>query len=76
MLPKFLLAPFLFVACIAQETCPELPNTGVEIGQPVPIKPENIPRGCSNFEILVGSTYLISSHNNLRANNRCSSRNE
>ncbi|KXH39121.1 hypothetical protein CSAL01_03152 [Colletotrichum salicis] len=33
---------------------PELPETGVTIGDPVPIRPEDIPAGCSDFEILVG----------------------
>lgn len=40
--------------CSTQETCPEIPETGVTIGDPVPIKPEDIPRGCSPYEILVG----------------------
>lgn len=39
---------------LGQQACPEIPDTGVEIGEPVPIKPEDIPRGCSPFEILVG----------------------
>jgi hypothetical protein len=40
--------------CSTQETCPAIPETGVTIGDPVPIKPEDIPRGCSPYEILVG----------------------
>ncbi|KAL2880820.1 hypothetical protein SGCOL_003847 [Colletotrichum sp. CLE4] len=35
------------------DDCPELPETGVTIGDPVPIRPEDIPVGCSDFEILV-----------------------
>ncbi|KAK1659748.1 cutinase-domain-containing protein [Colletotrichum godetiae] len=35
------------------DDCPELPETGVTIGDPVPIRPEDIPAGCSDFEILV-----------------------
>jgi hypothetical protein len=35
------------------QVCPEIPGTGVTIGDPVPMKPENIPAGCSDFEILV-----------------------
>lgn len=40
--------------CSTQESCPAIPETGVTIGDPVPIKPEDIPRGCSPYEILVG----------------------
>lgn len=40
--------------CSTQEACPAIPETGVTIGDPVPIKPEDIPRGCSPYEILVG----------------------
>jgi hypothetical protein len=40
--------------CLAQADCPPLPETGVKIGEPVPIVPGNIPVGCSAFEILVG----------------------
>jgi cutinase len=36
------------------DNCPELPDTGVTMGEPVPMHPEHIPAGCSNFEILVG----------------------
>ncbi|KAK1541490.1 cutinase [Colletotrichum paranaense] len=35
------------------DECPEVPETGVTIGDPVPIRPEDIPAGCSDFEILV-----------------------
>ncbi|KAK1638878.1 cutinase-domain-containing protein [Colletotrichum phormii] len=35
------------------DDCPELPETGVTIGDPVPIRPEDVPAGCSDFEILV-----------------------
>jgi hypothetical protein len=76
MLSKLLPTLFLFTACIAQETCPQLPDTGVEIGQPVPIKPEDIPRGCSNFEILVGSTHPPIFHPDSIADGPYSSGNE
>ncbi|KAG9254859.1 cutinase-domain-containing protein [Emericellopsis atlantica] len=33
--------------------CPDLPETGIEIGEPVPINPGDIPPGCSDFEVLV-----------------------
>ena len=52
--------PFLAVSLMslvlvaAQDNCPEVPDTGVTIGEPVPIHPEDIPAGCSDFEILVG----------------------
>lgn len=39
------------------DDCPEIPETGVTIGDPVPIRPEDIPAGCSDFEILVGSLF-------------------
>ena len=29
--------------CSTQESCPAIPETGVTIGDPVPIKPEDIP---------------------------------
>lgn len=68
MLPRLLLALFLFTICLFQEACSELPDTGVGIGQPVPIKPEDIPRGCSNFEILVDLTFLPIPHDEVIAN--------
>jgi cutinase len=39
---------------LAQGECPALPETGVQIGEPVPIVPGDIPAGCSSYEILVG----------------------
>lgn len=47
-----------------QDNCPEVPETGVTIGEPVPMIPEHIPQGCSDFEILVGEgeTVLSSLH--------------
>jgi len=48
-----LLAFAFFATSSAQEECPELPNSGVEIGEPVPIVPGDVPRGCSDYEILV-----------------------
>ncbi|KAL2753067.1 carbohydrate esterase family 5 protein [Sodiomyces alcalophilus JCM 7366] len=36
-----------------QDNCPEIPETGITIGEPVPMIPEHIPQGCSDFEILV-----------------------
>lgn len=43
----------------AGQTCPELPETGVTMGEPVPMRPEDIPGGCSEFEILVGKLILV-----------------
>lgn len=40
----------------AGQDCPALPDTGVKMGDPVPMRPEHIPAGCSDFEILVGKT--------------------
>ena len=37
-----------------QDSCPEIPDTGVTIGEPVPPRPQDIPPGCSDYEILVG----------------------
>jgi cutinase len=54
--PKLIVIPFmLFTLGVAQdpENCPELPETGVTMGDPVPMHPEHIPAGCSDFEILV-----------------------
>jgi cutinase len=42
------------VLVAAQDNCPALPDTGVTMGEPVPMHPEHIPAGCSDFEILVG----------------------
>jgi cutinase len=39
---------------IVAQACPEIPDTGVTIGDPVPIRPDHVPQGCSDFEILVG----------------------
>lgn len=49
-----LLAFALISVSSAQETCPEIPANDVQIGEPVPIVPGDIPKGCSAFEILVG----------------------
>lgn len=43
----------LSISAQGQE-CPEVPETGIEIGDPVPINPGDIPAGCSDFEVLVG----------------------
>ena len=48
----------LFVRLAAGQECPELPDTGVNMGDPVPMRPEDIPDGCSDFEILVGKFLL------------------
>jgi hypothetical protein len=44
----------LHLGGVVSQTCPEIPDTGVIIGEPVPIRPEDIPPGCSDYEILVG----------------------
>lgn len=44
----------LVARLVNSQECPELPDTGVNMGDPVPMKPEDIPAGCSDFEILVG----------------------
>ena len=49
-----LILGLLHLRGVASQTCPEIPDTGVVIGDPVPIRPEDIPPGCSDFEILVG----------------------
>lgn len=58
-MPRTSLISILHFALLArpsltQENCPPLPETGVQIGEPVPIVPGDIPAGCSAFEILVG----------------------
>lgn len=50
----YLAIGLLQAGLIIAQTCPEIPDTGVVIGDPVPIRPDHIPQGCSNFEILVG----------------------
>ncbi|KAI4928227.1 uncharacterized protein J4E92_005711 [Alternaria infectoria] len=56
-----LLAFAFFATSSAQEECPELPSSGVEIGEPVPIVPGDVPRGCSDYEILYpASSQIIS----------------
>lgn len=58
MLPTHFFAVFLMplglVTAQDPDDCPEIPDTGVTIGDPVPMRPEHIPAGCSDFEILVG----------------------
>ena len=49
-----LLAFALISMSSAQQACPEIPANDVEIGEPVPIVPGDIPKGCSAYEILVG----------------------
>ncbi|EAQ87090.1 predicted protein [Chaetomium globosum CBS 148.51] len=54
--PKLIVGSLAFLALAAAQestTCPELPETGVTMGEPVPMHPEHIPAGCSDFEILV-----------------------
>ncbi|KAI9170730.1 cutinase-like protein [Paramyrothecium foliicola] len=41
----------LFIAAVRAQECPETPD--VDIGNGVPPRPEDIPAGCSDFEILV-----------------------
>ncbi|KAK4033689.1 cutinase-domain-containing protein [Parachaetomium inaequale] len=57
MLSSHLLAVSLMSLALAaaqgSDNCPELPDTGVTMGEPVPMHPEHIPGGCSDFEILV-----------------------
>ncbi|KAK3896591.1 alpha/beta-hydrolase [Staphylotrichum tortipilum] len=43
----------LALAFAQTDNCPEIPVTGVTMGEPVPMKPEDIPKGCSDYEILV-----------------------
>lgn len=57
LFPKRLAVPLIFLTLAAAQNstnCPELPETGVTMGEPVPMHPEHIPAGCSDFEILVG----------------------
>ena len=42
----------LFIGIALGQECPETPD--VEIGPAVPPRPQDIPAGCSDFEILVG----------------------
>lgn len=41
---------------VSQEDCPDIPPNDVEMGEPVPMIPEDIPEGCSAYEILVGKS--------------------
>lgn len=47
------LLPLVVSFVLAQE-CPEIPDNDIIIGEPVPLHPEDIPQGCSKYEILVG----------------------
>jgi hypothetical protein len=54
---KVIGVPLMFLTLAAAQdstNCPELPETGVTMGEPGPMHPEHIPAGCSDFEILVG----------------------
>ena len=58
--PQVLAVSLMSLAAVAaqgSDTCPELPDTGVTIGDPVPIRPQDIPAGCSAYEILVGKCW-------------------
>lgn len=57
MYSRNLLLGLLQAGFIVGQTCPEIPDTGVVIGDPVPIRPDHIPPGCSEFEILVGKSW-------------------
>lgn len=57
LFPRPIAVPLIFFTLAAAQNstnCPELPETGVTMGEPVPLHPEHIPAGCSDFEILVG----------------------
>ena len=41
----------------AQDDCPDIPENDVEIGEPVPMNPNDIPEGCSAYEVLVGKLF-------------------
>lgn len=50
-----------------QPGCPQIPPNDVEFGAPVPLRPQDIPSGCSDLEVLVGMSIngemrLISFH--------------
>ncbi|KAL0931552.1 uncharacterized protein CTRU02_214287 [Colletotrichum truncatum] len=47
------LSSLVLVSAQGSDSCPAVPDTGVTIGDPVPIRPQDIPAGCSDFEILV-----------------------
>jgi hypothetical protein len=51
---RYLFITLLQSGRIVAQACPEIPDTGVTIGDPVPIRPDHVPHGCSDFEILVG----------------------
>jgi hypothetical protein len=58
MMVKFaegLLSVLCYAAAVRAQECPELPG-GVEVGPGYPPDPNDIPSGCSAFEILVGSS--------------------
>lgn len=57
---RFLALSLMSLAYVTAQECPEIPDTGVTIGDPVPIRPQDIPAGCSDYEILVGGSYLDS----------------
>lgn len=44
---------------VAQADCPDIPENDVEIGEPVPMNPNDIPDGCSTYEILVGKLFSL-----------------
>ena len=60
MLKNLITLAMLLGAAVSQE-CPEIPDNDIEIGEPVPIRPEDVPSGCSAFEILVGQSLWLKS---------------
>jgi hypothetical protein len=56
---KACVATTIFISLIAggiAQECPELPDTGVDFGGAVGPYPEDVPSGCSAFEVLVGTS--------------------
>ena len=51
---RLLLALPLILQLARAQECPQIPDNDVEIGEPVPMIPEHIPAGCSDYEVLVG----------------------
>ncbi|KFH43451.1 cutinase-like protein [Hapsidospora chrysogenum ATCC 11550] len=50
---RLLLALPLILQLARAQECPQIPDNDVEMGEPVPMIPEHIPAGCSDYEVLV-----------------------
>jgi hypothetical protein len=59
-LRRTIIVLFMTASTALAQTCPEIPDNDVEFGEAVGPFPEDVPAGCSEFEVLVGTLFPFS----------------